>query len=374
MAIILSVPHGLRAEISQRRADDLDQGVVLEALRAHLGLPWWVFCDRILQTRLDRRAIDFVLAHPRLGVVVLTIDEALGAANDARNILEAFLEETGFCSMVGGPIAIRQIDITEIESQEALGSSLQAAFETGQRTMATDPDWVEALADLLARPDDLCPAGAAIPDEAAWGVVDSSAPALGSWPPAISQFRPVTEAISASAPQPTAPEPGVDIDPRTVWQEIATRDVPPDHLCAPLAPEERSILSVDHRARSRRTRHPMVLVGLLATATCAGAIWLLVGQQHLDDTVEHPRATAAFLTVRLVGEPRDGGSVASAAPAASAAIETTPPSPAEMPPQPVTTLPVAAAADPSLEHNFRDAMRPTSRCLRSSRSRGTKRT
>ncbi len=367
MAIILSVPHGLRAESSQRRANDLDKGVVLETLRAHLELPWWVFCDRILETRLDRRGIDFVLAHPRLGIVVLTIDEPRDAANDARRILEAFLEETGFFGMVGGPIAVRQIDIAGIESQEALGSSLRAVFETGQRTMATDPDWVEALADLLAQPDDLCPAALTIPDEATWGAVDSSAlaRALGSWLRGVSQFRPVPEAISASAPEltalqptaPAAPESGLDIKARRVWREIATRDASSDRLRMPLAPEERSVLSVDHRVHARRAPRPSLLIGLLAAATCAVAILLLVSQQHLDDTIKHPPATAFFLTVRLVGEPRDGGSIGRAAPAASAAIKTTSLSPAEMPSQAVTTLPVAAATDPSLDRDFPNAVK-----------------
>src|SRR5260370_8665543 len=145
------------ATLERGTDDDIDRTVVLEALRTRLESPWWVFCNRILETHLGRGTIDFVLAHPGFGILLLTLDEPTDKASSApsaRAVLGAFLEEKGFFDTVGGPVAIRQIDITQIESEEALPSSLLAAFGAGDQIGATDPDWVEALADLLARPDE----------------------------------------------------------------------------------------------------------------------------------------------------------------------------------------------------------------------------
>jgi hypothetical protein len=129
---------------------------VYEALQRRLDERWWVFHDRTIEAHGEAGRLDFVVLHPDRGIALVAVvgtgeEVAEGAARDA---MAEMLASRGFAAVFGGvpAIVVASIDPARLD---AVDETLDAAFDAAPSVPLSDPDWVEWVADLLARPEDL---------------------------------------------------------------------------------------------------------------------------------------------------------------------------------------------------------------------------
>src|SRR4051812_39608809 len=138
------------------RAGEAGERLVYEALRRDLDDRWWVFHDRTLVAQGEEGRVDFVLMSREHGLALLAVVEGEEeiAEEPAREALRAMLAERGFERSFGGvpPVVVLAVDPARLDGA---APALRGAFASVPAPALADPDWVEWVADLLARPDDL---------------------------------------------------------------------------------------------------------------------------------------------------------------------------------------------------------------------------
>jgi hypothetical protein len=137
-----------------------DAGAVLAGTLAALPEEWTVLRAR----RIGDAAADGVLVHPGVGVAL--IDLAPEPPEAARAALQGRLERERFSQFFPGELPIVAVGVTEQEL-ESIGEKLQAAFEAAPSLDIADPDWADAVIELLLQPEDMAmtPVGAATAPE-----------------------------------------------------------------------------------------------------------------------------------------------------------------------------------------------------------------
>jgi hypothetical protein len=125
-----------------------DPGAVLAETLAALPEEWTLLRAR----RIGEAAADGVLVHPGIGVAL--IDLAAEPPEAARRALGARLEGERFSQFFPGELPIVAVGVTAEELQ-SVGEKLQAAFEAAPRLEIADPDWADAVIELLLQPEDM---------------------------------------------------------------------------------------------------------------------------------------------------------------------------------------------------------------------------
>jgi hypothetical protein len=144
----LMFPRAFRAGFEGERR-------VYEGLRQALDDRWWVFHDRTIVAHGEEGRIDLILMHRGYGLALLAVvdGEQEIAEEPAREAVREMLLSRGFPQLFGGvpAIVVLAVDPARLE---AIGERIRAAFAAAAEAALADPDWVEWVADLLARPDD----------------------------------------------------------------------------------------------------------------------------------------------------------------------------------------------------------------------------
>src|SRR4051812_12967019 len=138
------------------RTGEAGERLVYEALRVELDDRWWVFHDRTIVAAGEEGRVDFVVMNRDRGLGLLAVvegDEEI-AEEPAREALRTMLRERGFEGVFGKlpPIVVLALDSARLD--DAGGQVRRRLADTPSPTLA-DLDWVEWVADLLARPGDL---------------------------------------------------------------------------------------------------------------------------------------------------------------------------------------------------------------------------
>src|SRR5262249_35505130 len=116
----------------------------------------WVFHDRTLETAGEAGRVDFVVLHPDRGIALVAVlfEGEEFVEPSARDAMCAVLVQLGFIAQFG---ALPPVVVVPVDPQQAdtAAETLAAALDTTAAPSVADPDWVEWLADRLARPGDL---------------------------------------------------------------------------------------------------------------------------------------------------------------------------------------------------------------------------
>ena len=141
------------AQVFPINTDDNPGGVASEALTCTLSTlpdPWTLLRDRCIGA--SGLNIDVVLVHPEVGIAVA--DEA---PRDPAAVVAALcdlLERQRFADFFPGELPIVSFSVA-FEDLVAIERRLAGAFDAAPRLSISDPDWADAVIELLLLPGDL---------------------------------------------------------------------------------------------------------------------------------------------------------------------------------------------------------------------------
>ena len=308
-----------------------DAGALLAGTLAALPEEWTLLRAR----RIGDVGADGVLIHPGIGVAL--IDLASEPPEAARAALGARLERERFSQFFPGELPIVAVGVTAAEL-DSVGEKLQAAFETAPGLDIADPDWADAVIELLLQPEDMAmtPVGASAVTEP---TIHAPAPPRPD-PPREDRFweeRPREERL----PEERLHEAHLReerLQEEPLREEPAREDPFEDEplldrrfYAAPLRAEFPRTHDLARRRRPGRTA--AIVVGALVLIGAAIAAWSLNGNDGIPTTM----LRQAEIEVPLAGQPP-------ASPPASLPQETK----TEPPPLPAAP-PVMMAAKPMIE-------------------------
>ncbi|HZB93787.1 MAG TPA: hypothetical protein VE397_20230, partial [Stellaceae bacterium] len=162
------------------------------------------------QRRIGDAAPAAVLVHPGIGVALVDLaPDPLAAGQPA---LRARLEQEGFGRFFPGELSIVTVAVAA-EEIDAVGERLEAAFGAAPRLAIDDPDWADAVVELLLQPEDVAMAPV--------GEIADAGPNPHAVPP------PYAEPVPAPPPPRAQPEP--EPPPRAAelnWREQAPEPPP----------------------------------------------------------------------------------------------------------------------------------------------------
>jgi hypothetical protein len=109
----------------------------------------WVLLRR---RQIGDAAVDAVLVHPNVGVALIDLEPA--APERARSELAAWLERERFSQFFEGDLPIVAVGV-EADELAGVGDRLEAAFAAAPPLGIGDPDWADAVVELLLVPSDV---------------------------------------------------------------------------------------------------------------------------------------------------------------------------------------------------------------------------
>lgn len=199
------------AEISEqdRIADPVDadlRGQLRTALGA-LAEPWIVLATRRASSADGPPWVRYVVLHPDKGIALVDTDDA----GPAIAPLDDFLWHTGFAALQDGALCIVAVTVTA-KTSDTIIDQINAAFG-GSPCGLTNPNWCEAIVDLLLATPDLmlarlrpsAPAAVAAPAVPSGGEIEIRKPHVESPSPTTlaAPMREHRPAAPESMPSPT---------------------------------------------------------------------------------------------------------------------------------------------------------------------------
>lgn len=269
-----------------------DAGALLAGTLAALPEEWTLLRAR----RIGDAAADGVLVHPGIGVAL--IDLAPEPPEAARAALRARLERERFSQFFPGELPIVAVGVTE-EELESVGEKLQAAFAAAPSLDIADPDWADAVIELLLQPEDMAmtPVGASTAPEPT--IPAPTSPRAD--PPPEERLR------ERRLPQERLHEEQLQEEraqPERLQREPLTgdpfQDEPPldrRFYAAPLRAEYPLAYDLPRRRRPGRTA--AIIVGALVVIGAAMAAWSLNGNEGIPTAM----LRQAEIEVPLAGTP-----------------------------------------------------------------------
>jgi hypothetical protein len=142
------------AQVFPLNLDDLSPDEARTSLAGTLAAlpdPWTLLRRRQIGDE-EPEAIEVVLVHPEIGVAL--VDEAPRDPEATARTLRDLLDRQRFGEFFPGDLPIVTLSVAPDEF-ETLGEQLAGAFEAAPRLSIDDPDWADAVIELLMVPDDL---------------------------------------------------------------------------------------------------------------------------------------------------------------------------------------------------------------------------
>jgi hypothetical protein len=134
------------AQVFAHNSDRGDERLMaLISTLATLPDEWALLCARRIGDD-GRHTVDAVLVHARIGIAL--IDLAPGDPGGAVGALDEYLANEGFADYFPGELPIVALSVA-LDDIVAIGDCLAAAFDAGPRLSIDDPDWADAMIELL---------------------------------------------------------------------------------------------------------------------------------------------------------------------------------------------------------------------------------